>query len=76
MICTVHFKVQCTGEAYVEKIVVDETSGNVFYAATHVRSLIATNYSYIGVMNPEGLHTRVIESLHYPGGLAIDAAYG
>ena len=32
--------------------------------------------SYVGVMTPEGLHTKVIESLHYPGGLAIDAAYG
>ena len=27
-------------------------------------------------MNPDGLHTKVIESLHYPGGLAIDAVDG
>ena len=61
---------------YVEKIVRDETSGNLFYVAVNVNFVSEKNVSYVGVMTPDGLHTKVIESLHYPGGLAIDAAYG
>ena len=60
----------------MERLTIDDTSGNIFYAAVHFFSDIATELSYIGVMSLGGLHSKIISDLHLPGDIAIHAEDG
>ena len=60
----------------MERITIDSTSGNIFYAALHIDSVYIPFVSYIGVMTPDGRHRTIIDYLHFPGGIGIHAGDG
>ena len=64
------------GSVYLERLALDETSNNIFYAAVHLYSYVAPAWSYVGVMSQSGLHSIIIEDLHYPSDIAIHAEDG
>ena len=60
----------------MERLTIDKTSGNIYYAAVHFFSYISAAPSYIGVMSPDGRHGIIISDLHEPGDIAIHAEDG